>query len=72
MALLEQVLLDLDRCEHGRHDGDRCFSCPTGWSGGNPLLRPGQQIGYGLDGVAIVVPSRTDKYNPANWYRRTA
>lgn len=64
----ERILADLDRCPHGRHDGDPCFSCPDGLSPGNPYLRPGQTIGFGLDGVPIVVPDRSHKYNPANWY----
>jgi hypothetical protein len=29
---------DLDRCEHGRHSIDNCFSCPGGWSTGNLFL----------------------------------
>jgi hypothetical protein len=68
----DRVLADLDRCEHGRHQGDQCFSCPDGLSPGNPHLRPGQTIGYGLDGVPIVVPTRARKYNAANWYQADA
>ena len=63
-----RVLADLDRCEHGRHEGDACFSCPDGQSHGNPHMSPGQIIGYGLDGVPIVVPGRDRKNDPANWY----
>lgn len=68
--IAETVLADLDRCEHGRHGGDACFSCPDGVSPGNPHMQPGQVIGYGLDGVEIVVPDQARKYNPSNWYRR--
>jgi hypothetical protein len=32
------VIADLDRCEHGRHSIDTCFSCPGGWSSGNLYL----------------------------------
>ena len=53
--IAETLLADLDRCEHGRHDGDPCFGCPDGVSPGNPHMRPGQVIGYGLDGIEIVV-----------------
>lgn len=29
---------DLDRCDHGRHSIDDCFSCPGGRSEGNMYL----------------------------------
>lgn len=35
---LAQVLSDLDRCEHGRHEGDVCSGC-GGPSKGNPVVR---------------------------------
>lgn len=63
-----RILADLDRCEHGRHIDDPCFGCPGGLSAGNPHLRAGQTIGYGLDGIPIVVPGRADKYRPEAWY----
>lgn len=49
---------DLDRCEHGRHQGDRCFGCPDGESTGNPVAVPGTtprvvEIGDGRCGVVI-------------------
>lgn len=31
---------DLDRCEHGRHSGDKCFDCPNQVSIGNRFLVP--------------------------------
>lgn len=65
-----RLLADLDRCEHGRHVGDACFSCPGSVSEGNPHLPEGKTIGYGLDGVPIVMPSRSAKHDPANWYAR--
>jgi hypothetical protein len=71
-VIAETVLADLDRCEHGRHCGNACFGCPEGVSPGNPHMQPGQVIGYGLDGIEIVVPDRSHKYNPSNWYRRRA
>lgn len=60
---------DLDRCQHGRHQGDPCGpdgEC-QGTSAGNPHLRPGQTIGYGLRGDRIVMPDRDHKHNPAAW-----
>lgn len=47
-------LADLDRCEHGRHAEDPCFSCPDGWSTGNLFLNDGQRIGTDLYGNPIV------------------
>lgn len=35
---------DLDRCEHGRHSIDPCFSCPGGWSTGNQYLTRGPEF----------------------------
>lgn len=64
---LAQILMDLDRCEHGRHSRDQCFGCPSGQSAGNPFLKPGQQIGYFLDGHPIVVPEHERRYEPAAW-----
>lgn len=61
-----RILLDLDRCEHGRHEGDQCFEC-KGPSHGNPHLRPGQVIGYGLGGAPIFMPAREGKFEPSNW-----
>lgn len=60
---------DLDRCQHGRHQGDACGSC-GGTSHGNPNLKTGQVIGYGLGGDHIVMPAREDKHDPAAWRRR--
>lgn len=57
---------DLDRCEHGRHEGDDCGDCGFR-SHGNLLLRPGTVIGYGLRGDRIVVPDREHKHDPAAW-----
>lgn len=34
---LVSLLLDLDRCEHGRHEGDDCVGC-EGPSRGNPVI----------------------------------
>lgn len=64
------VLYDLDRCEHGRHEGDACSSC-EGPSRGNPVLElcdamleakshphplPTRTIGFDIGGNPIVVP----------------
>lgn len=57
---------DLDRCMHGRHEGDDCGDC-GGRSRGNHHLRPGTVIGYGLRGDHIVMPDREHKHDPAAW-----
>jgi hypothetical protein len=74
---LAKVLTDLDRCPHGRHEGDDCAGwrgpddydggCRGGRSLGNPHIRPGQVIGYGLYADLIVVPDRSGKNDPAGW-----
>lgn len=68
------ILMDLDRCKHGRHEGDDCISC-GGHSAGNVLLNcaftgvsPNHvQIGYGMSGDPIVLPVRDAKYDPRSW-----
>ncbi|WP_405925455.1 hypothetical protein [Streptomyces sp. NBC_00035] len=64
------ILADLDRCRHGRHEGDRCDSC-GGLSTGNPNLGPGRTLGYGVYGSPIVLPTRDRKTNPAAWRTTT-
>jgi hypothetical protein len=63
------LVADLDRCQHGRHQGDACGPADacTGTSAGNPHLRPGAVIGYGLRGGRIVMPDRDHKHDPAAW-----
>ena len=73
-----RVLTDLNRCPHGRHEGDTCAGwrgpdqydggCEGGYSLGNPHMRPGQVIGYGLYGDLIVMPDRKDINDPAAWW----
>lgn len=62
------ILLDLDRCEHGRHEGDACIGC-GGPSVGNNLINPGEVIGFGRDGTLIVMPGRDAKFDPDAWRR---
>ncbi|WP_309049063.1 hypothetical protein [Streptomyces sp.] len=66
---LVKILTDLDRCQHGRHQGDPCGPADDcdGTSAGNPHLRPGDVIGYGVRGDRIVMPERDDKHDPAAW-----
>lgn len=65
------TLTDLDRCEHGRHEGDVCGSC-GGPSKGNPIMeaagRPPlaqwepRRIGTDLSGKPIIVPRRGERW----------
>jgi hypothetical protein len=66
------LVADLDRCQHGRHQGDPCGPADAcmGTSAGNPHLRPGAVIGYGLRGDRIVMPDREHKHDPAAWRTR--
>jgi hypothetical protein len=62
------LLLDLDRCCHGRHQGERCYGCPTGVSPGNPHLAPGVTIGHNYAGDRWVIPTeRYDRRWPETW-----
>ncbi len=72
-AGLVKILTDLDRCQHGRHQGDPCGPADacTGTSAGNPHLRPGDVIGYGLYGDPIVMPDRDHKHDPKAWRAST-
>jgi hypothetical protein len=65
----QTICADLDRCEHGRHEGDVCDGC-GGPSKGNPFLGENRAIGFGLDGVPIWVPPRGPKNDATTWYRR--
>lgn len=66
------LLMDLDRCEHGRHSVDSCLMCPGGKSVGNRHVVPGQLIGYTVGGHQISVPDpRTeDFHDPTKWIIR--
>lgn len=62
-----KLVQDLDRCVHGRHDGDPCFSCPGGISDGNPYVRPGAVIGYTVHGLPLAMPERGQRHLRAAW-----
>lgn len=64
-----RLLMDLHRCEHGRHEGDDCLDC-GGRSTGNLLLQPGSVIGHTVHGLEIAVPAWEDRNEPGAWVRR--
>lgn len=82
---LEGVLLHLDRCEHGRHEGDECSGC-EGPSAGNPVMRladreldspwerratlPLRTIGFDTHGNPIVVPDAEHLTDADAWRTR--
>lgn len=66
-AAYNAALAALDRCEHGRHSRDNCFSCPGGHSTGNLFLLPGTRIGTNLCGEPIVAPPQHLRGDPHNW-----
>lgn len=68
-AKLGWVLLDLDRCEHGRHSVDPCADC-GGKSHGNPLMQPGMQVGHTVHADPIVVPDASDRHLANAWKPR--
>ncbi|MDG5773930.1 hypothetical protein [Mycolicibacterium fortuitum] len=66
------MLADLDRNEHGRHEGDGDGYDPSGMSQGNPHLATGQVIGYSLHGSwKYVVPEPRLRGDLAAWRVRT-
>lgn len=63
------LVSDLDRCTHGRHEGNDCSSC-GGPSVGNLLLPTGTEVGRNLSGRPYVVPARRDRHHPEAWEAR--
>lgn len=59
-----RLAVDLTRCEHGRIQGDNCFSCPEGIS----PSQAGRHVGYALDGQRIIIPDRENQHKPEAWY----
>lgn len=67
-ARLARIVVDLDRCRHGQHEGDPCPSCEGGRSHGNPHLRPADTVGYSETGTPYTVPGAPANYaDPAAW-----
>jgi hypothetical protein len=60
------LVADLDRCQHGRHEGDDCADC-GGRSIGNPHIALHGLIGYDRHGRGIVQPDREHKHDVAAW-----
>lgn len=50
---LDYVLSCLNRCEHGRDEGDACYGCPGEISKGTPLADT--IFAYDIGGAAVYV-----------------
>ncbi len=61
------LLLNLDRCEHGRHSIDYCWNCGS-TSVGNPHIQTGQLLGYDYKGDYIIVPEIDLRQDIKNWF----
>ncbi len=67
------IASDLDRCEHGRHEGDVCSGTSgcNGPSVGNRLIGHGP-IGHTISGTHIFSPPRERRHDPDEWVVRGA
>jgi hypothetical protein len=63
----KRILVDLDRNEHGRHEGDVDIGDPSGYSQGNPRLKTGDILGYSLGGGKYIMPPREKRHDPTAW-----
>jgi hypothetical protein len=61
------MIIDLDRNENGRHEGDADVGDPTGVSQGNPRLRTCVVLGYDMGGRPYVMPARGRRHDPTAW-----
>ncbi|WP_242890768.1 hypothetical protein [Actinomadura litoris] len=74
---LARIVADLDRCPHGRHEGDTCIGwtgpdtyqggCEGGVSLGNPHLQTGDHLGYAYSASPYVMPERGRRHDPEAW-----
>ena len=67
----ERLVLDLDRNEGGRHEGDADVGDPSGVSQGNFRgIRTGDVIGHSLGGHPYRMPERGKRHDPDAWISR--
>jgi hypothetical protein len=74
---LAKIVRDLDRCPHGRHEGDVCAGwrgpgdyeggCRGGVSLGNLLMQTETIVGYSIYGEPYVMPPRGERHLPEAW-----
>jgi hypothetical protein len=72
LSVFARMVNDLDRNEHGRHEGDVDGGDPTGVSQGNPRLHTGDVLGYSIAGDQrpYVMPERGQRHDPQAWGAR--
>jgi hypothetical protein len=58
---------DLDRSQHGRHEGDAEGQDPTGISQGNPFIAEGDWFGFDIAGRPYRMPPRGQRGKPEAW-----
>lgn len=66
-ADMTNLVIDLDRCVHGRHQEDACFGCPDGVSAGNPYRQQGDPLGHDISGNVIADPGRAKRNLAKDW-----
>lgn len=74
---LARIVIDLDRCPHGRHEGDSCVGwtgpglydggCEGGVSLGNPHLKTGDHLGFAYSATPYVMPEQGHRADPEAW-----
>lgn len=67
LQAFQRIVVDLDRNENGRHEGDVDVGDPSGVSQGNPNIQTGQTFAYDISGRPYVMPERKLRHNPAAW-----
>jgi hypothetical protein len=70
LGRFRRMVSDLDRNEHGRHEGDADVGDPTGVSQGNPRLHTGDVLGYDIGGRPYVMPERGKRHDAQAWGAR--
>jgi hypothetical protein len=63
----QQIIADLDRNEHGRHEGDIDCGDRSGISQGNPRLWSDRVIGYDISGRPYIMPEQGRRNDPEAW-----
>ena len=61
-----RMVSDLDRCEHGRHQGDACYGCGAE-SAGNVNVQEGETIGHDIGGREYRMPPVGERHRPSAW-----
>ena len=63
----QEMVADLDRSPHGRHEGDAEGQDPSGISQGNPFIREHATLGYDISGRPYRMPERSRRHDIDAW-----